>query len=500
MYIFLIIYHIYVFIFLVKNNFLSKTEVKFFVFSSLLIFALSSYFICDPNPFISFIFYYILYPNFIKAILIIFIHSYFLCISIDKTKNFIIQSTEKSYFKLELNKAVNAKGQTYFLSKIIKFLKDNNLKRISYVSIIIFYLLNVVIFENRISLWVYFNKKNKTLPISSSKNRIFYLTSNVVNMENIIDKYIEEMKKLIDYLGYNNTIISIVENGDSLDNTRKYLDNFRNYLNKKKILNKFILAKEVEDIRKNYKPFVKGSRLRIEFYSKLRNKCFDYLYELTNVNFNNTIVIFFNDVIFKYEDIINLLSTNKEDFDSVCGLDMYSHYFYDRWVTIDLDGNGLKKYFPFFINKEAQDLIYNHKPIRVFSCWNGVIAFKANSLKDKQLHFRYKINYTLPKYLLNTANKNYYESECTYFNIDLFSLGFSKKFINPDVRVVYRREDYFNAKYYIPSILHITYSFILYFIGISRKRNRLMSDYETREIKLNEIIKNWYYENKNCNN
>ena len=78
----------------------------------------------------------------------------------------------------------------------------------------------------------------------------------------------------------------------------------------------------------------------------------------------------------------------------------------------------------------------------------------------------------------------------------LFSLGFSKKFINPDVRVVYRREDYFNAKYYIPSILHITYSFILYFIGISRKRNRLMSDYETREIKLNEILKNWYYENK----
>ena len=44
--------------------------------------------------------------------------------------------------------------------------------------------------------------------------------------------------------------------------------------------------------------------MSIEFYSKLRNKCFDYLYELTNVNFNNTIVIFFNDVIFKYEDII----------------------------------------------------------------------------------------------------------------------------------------------------------------------------------------------------
>ena len=87
---------------------------------------------------------------------------------------------------------------------------------------------------------------------------------------------------------------------------------------------------------------------------------------------------------------------------------MYSHYFYDRWVTIDLDGNGLKKYFPFFINKEAQDLILNHQPIRVFSCWNGIIAFKANSLRNKQLQFRYKRNYTIPKYLLNTANKNYY--------------------------------------------------------------------------------------------
>ena len=167
------------------------------------------------------------------------------------------------------------------------------------------------------------------------------------------------------------------------------------------------MRKEVEDIRKKVKPFIKSSRLRIEFYAKLRNKCFDYLYELSNIDFNNTIVIYFNDVMFRYEDIINLLSTNKEDFDSVCGLDMYSHYFYIRWVTIDLDGNGLKKYFPFFINKEAQDLILNHQPIRVFSCWNGIIAFKANSLRNKQIQFRYKRNYTIPKYLLNTANKNY---------------------------------------------------------------------------------------------
>ena len=43
------------------------------------------------------------------------------------------------------------------------------------------------------------------------------------------------MKKLINYLGFNNVIISIVENGDSVDNTRKYLENFQNYLNNKNI-------------------------------------------------------------------------------------------------------------------------------------------------------------------------------------------------------------------------------------------------------------------------
>ena len=285
-------------------------------------------------------------------------------------------------------------------------MKDKKLQRISCIILALFFLIDVFLFENRISLWIYFNKKNKTLPISFSKKKIFYITSNIVNMENIIENYIEEMKKLIDYLGEKNIIISIVEYGDNADNTRIYLEDFKNYLNEKKI-NKFILRKEVEDIRKKVKPFIKSSRLRIEFYAKLRNKCFDYLYELSNIDFNNTIVIYFNDVMFRYEDIINLLSTNKEDFDSVCGLDMYSHYFYIRWVTIDLDGNGLKKYFPFFINKEAQDLILNHQPIRVFSCWNGIIAFKANSLRNKQIQFRYKRNYTIPKYLLNTANKNY---------------------------------------------------------------------------------------------
>ena len=209
-------------------------------------------------------------------------------------------------------------------------------------------------------------------------------------------------------------ILSIVENGDSTDKTRDYLRVFKTYLDKNKIINKFILSKEVEDKRKKIQPFQKYGPLRIEFYSLLRNKCLDFIYEIPNLNFDNTKIIFFNDIYYKYEDIINLISTNNEDYDAVCALD-FKHNFYDRWVSIDLDGNSLLKYFPFIVNKEAQDQIINHKPFRVFSCWNGVIVFTASPLKNRALQFRYtkanerkkyKINNILndliPKYLNNS--------------------------------------------------------------------------------------------------
>ena len=269
------------------------------------------------------------------------------------------------------------------------------------------FIAQIIIFLNRIRIWVYLNDKEKTIPNSALKNTTFYITSNLVNIGSIIDNYIEQLKYLIDYLGEKNVIISIVENEDSIDNTRNILSNFQNYLTEKKILNKFYLKREIEDPRKLNKPFVKYSRLRIEYFAKLRNKCLEFLYEIPNIDFNNTIALFLNDIVFKFEDIINLLSTNNEDFDVACALDMNDKTFYDRWVSIDLEGDGMRKYFPFFINKEAQDLVVNHKPIRVFSCWNGAIAFRASSLKDKNIQFRNKINYTQPFHNLNNPHTDY---------------------------------------------------------------------------------------------
>ena len=219
-----------------------------FLFISLCSYSFSFYIICDPNPLICIFTYYIFFPDFFKAILIIIFHT---CLiykySNIKEYNYInnLDYKKSNYFY--------NRNEYYFLSDFIKYFKKNNNRLyMLLIFLILFFSINIIIFINRIKIWIYLNKKEKTLPIASSKNTTFYITAMIANMEGIIVNFIEEMKKLIYYLGKENVIISIVENGDSKDKTRDYLKEFKTYLDKNKIINKFILKREVEDPRKKY--------------------------------------------------------------------------------------------------------------------------------------------------------------------------------------------------------------------------------------------------------
>ena len=499
----LFLYNIYIIsLKLIKKYILmNKKDILCFLFASLFAYFFSYIIICDPNPINGLIAYYIFFPNFFKAILIIIFHTYFFSFcKFYKNQNYkYINNINSNNLVIKFKKGyLYNRTSNYFLSDVINYLKNN--KNIFLILLILFFSINITIFVNRIKIWIYFNSKEKTLPISSSKNTTFYITAMIANMEGIIINFIEEMKKLIYYLGKENIIISIVENGDSKDKTRYFLREFKAFLDKSKIINKFMLTKEIEDPRKKLNSSRKHrhlrDKLRIQFYSLLRNKCLNLIYEIPNLDFDNTRIIFFNDIYYKYEDIINLLSTNKEDYDAVCALD-FSKHFYDRWVSIDLDGNSLLKYFPFITNKEAQDLILNHKPFRVFSCWNGVTVFTASPLKNKTLQFRYKKNKEKIKYQINNCRNVSYESECTYLHIDLFSLGYTKKFINPEVRVTYEYLYYFKRKYYYPFFKDIKSYINLYFKSFKLKRNKFMSDYKSKSIKFNSMVENWYFENRN---
>ena len=513
-YIAIIIHNIYTLFYIIKANLKSEQyKIVYSVLFSLLLYYVTYYLICDTNPRFYIIVYYIFYPNFFKAVLIVFIHTFIVSkfsieCDLQKIQNKlncdIITLSHVPIPQNTKNEESQAKEKSnyYFLCSYTNYFWNHKQHLLMFVLfLIIMIAVEIYVFMNRIKLWVYYNDRNKTLPIASSRKTKYFIAATVHNMEKVIDDYIIEMKKLINYLGGENVIISIVENGDSTDKTRERLVSFMEYLNDTLIDNRMILDHEIDDPRINKSDpnslennFL--SNLRIKYYAQLRNRCLDYIYEIPNLNFSNTKVIFFNDIIFEYENIINLLSTNNEDYDAVCGLDFYD-CFYDSWVSIDLSGYSLRHDFPFFVNKEGQDLVINHKPVRVFSCWNGVMAFTAEPLKDKKIKFRYELNADRDiQYFLNADQQFNYESECTYFHIDLYSLGYGKKFINPDVRVAYEYKYYYLQKMYYPNEKEHNVYKQLYNEGYLMKRNKDMSNYKDRILPLKGELYNWYSYNK----
>ena len=507
-YVFIVLYNAYISIFVLIENFANnKIKIKLFIIASILIYFFSYFIIFDANPFLIVIFYYRFFPYFWKAFFIVFIHSYILSKFLREENNYKLilnnsENNENISLKRRIHNFFNASNKYYYLSGFFNCVCKNK-KRffIFLICLILIILLDIKIFINRIKFWVFFNDKSKTLPKMSSSNTTFYITSTIANVESIIKDYIKEMIKLINYLGKENVIISIVENNDSLDNTTLYLEKFKKYLDEQKIINRFYLNHDIADEREDLLIFTQHDEgyLRVKFLSQLRNRCLELLYDMPNLNFTNTKIIFFNDIIFEYENIINLLSTNNEDYDAVCGLDFYD-IFYDSWVSIDLSGYSLRHDFPFFVNKEGQDLVINHKPIRVFSCWNGVTVFTAEPLKDRKIQFRYELHEErIVEHYLNSDQKFWFESECTYFHIDLFSLGYTKTFINPDVRVAYLYEYYNQKKDGYITIKDLKMYFKAYRKSLYEKRNKNMCNYKDKNITLSNTLLDWYNENKKEN-
>ena len=496
-YLILLLYYIYMVYKYIKFELKNNNEVIKFVGNSIFHFLFSYFIIYEPNPVYYLFTFYFPFADFFKALFIIMFHSY----SLSKYEIKNIDEPNQIINTFDLNNNVEILNHenlanyeiSYFFSDVIYFFKNN--KKKLFQSICFLIIIKLILFYYYSKFWIFFKSKEKTLPISTTKNIQYYITACVLNMEPIIVDYIKEMKKLINYLGEKNIIVSIVENGDSKDNTRQYLKEFKKYLDYKLITNKFVLNHEIEDPRKKENLTKEEIAYgRIQYLVTLRNKCFELLYQIPNLEFEKIKIINFNDIVFSYEDIIKLISTNNEDYDVVCAMDYYFN-FYDSWVSIDLDGNHLLGNFPYFINKEGQDQYINKKPIRIFSCWNGVIAFNASFFKNKKMNFRVENlsnNANGEKCDCNNDEIAVYESECTYFNIDMETLGFTKRFINPEVKVAYNYKCYYFSKYILPNTFELIFYFINYFRSFFTKRNKDMSNLKSNNISYIKKLKNWY--------
>ena len=312
-------------------------------------------------------------------------------------------------------------------------------------------------------LFIYFYPKSHFI----DKEEKYFICANLFNNENILPQWIRELKKLIFYLGINNVYISIFENGDSKDKTAFYLNNFHEYLEEKKIPNKIVTTHIIE----------KKGKKRIEFLSEIRNKALEYLYEIPNINFNKTRIIFLNDIIYNYQDVIKLISTNKRDYDVVCPLD-FIHCFYDVWVSIDLSGNHFKNEYPYFYDKISSDAIVNDEIIRVFSCWNGMVSMKALPFKNKMIYFR------------NSSKED--TSECTLMNSDLYLNGFQKVLLNPNIKVAYEYYYYFLCKIWIQTRKNFYDYFQWYFSYNNYSNLYVTEDLKSKFLPLHPKLKRYY--------
>ena len=390
----------------------------------------------------------------------------------DKNEDNIDNEKKEEIKKEESND--NNKNKEYikrfFLSREIDYLWDNKESLIWFFICLI--LLRIAIYFYEIKYWVLIEDN----PFDNSKNpsqnkTIYYISAVIYNMEPIIKDWISEMKQLIDYLGRDRVIVSIVENGDSTDKTRKHLKFFENYLINNKVVNLINFEKRES----------KEGVDRIRFLAKFRNRSLDLLYKIGDLDFDNTKIIFFNDIIYRYEDILKLLFTNNGNYDTVCAMDYYEG-FYDTWASIGLDGKQFRRYFPYFYNKELQDAYINGEVIRTFSCWNGVTVINAKVFEDRD------------KLFFRTGTK-IRQSECTLLHADMYWMGYRKIFVNTQVAVAYTYEYYYKNHYLYPWTKNLITYFYYYFKYGFIKRNYNMTNLVDENItmynNLDQIVKEY---------
>ena len=429
---------------------------KLYIFIKYIFIYLLSYFLIkDPNPFYNFFTFYLPFQNLFRGIFIIIFTTFSL-----NNKIFNVNFEEK-----EKNDNKPKKYNAFFLSDLFDYFRRN--KKHFLLLLLFLIIIKLSIYFYNIKFWIYLSPKENVLVSDSINNTKYYICSIICNAETIIVDWISQLKLLINYLGKENVYISILENADSKDNTAKYLSEFKNYLDENNIKNKIVLEKILE----------KGEKERIIYLGYLRDLSMDYLYEIPNLNFSNTKIIFLNDIIYRYQDIVKLLSTNGgsyDSYDSVCALDFYEG-FYDSWASQLLDGIYFRRYYPYMSNKEAQDAVLNNELIRTFSCWNGVTVFWAKAFEDRILFFRhgYKIR----------------QSECLLIHSDMHLMGFQKTLVDPTVKVAYTYEYYYKNYYLYPWTKNIITYFFYYFRYLFEKRNYKMTNIKDRGIEMDKTFK-----------
>ncbi|KAJ6601178.1 cryptococcal mannosyltransferase 1-domain-containing protein [Mycena vulgaris] len=187
----------------------------------------------------------------------------------------------------------------------------------------------------------------------------------------ILPYWIKEFTKVIYYLGTANVFISIVES-NSWDGTAEMLDEWKGTLDGMGVAH---LIRTRDQTVPRPADMSAGSS-RIEFLSATRNLALAPLVEHGGYD----IVLFSNDVLIEAESVVELLKTKDGEWDMVCGLDLARWGLYDAWVVRDRLGRLASSLWPYFLEDAGMQAVMEDEPAPVFTCWNGIVAFRADPI------------------------------------------------------------------------------------------------------------------------
>ncbi|KAK7534814.1 cryptococcal mannosyltransferase 1-domain-containing protein [Phyllosticta citribraziliensis] len=178
---------------------------------------------------------------------------------------------------------------------------------------------------------------------------------------------------------------------------------------------------------------------RIPYLSKLRNKTLKPLVDLEKQGERFDKVIFLNDVVFKAEDVINLLATNGGKYAAACALDFkVAPLFYDTFALRDADGHEpISISFPYFRSATSRRAFTSGNPVvPVSSCWNGIVAMDAVPFYTALNPLRFR------GFEDGLAKEHVEGSECCLIHADNPYSSAHGVFVNTAVRVAYNKEAY----------------------------------------------------------
>ncbi|KAI0160377.1 glycosyltransferase family 69 protein [Xylariaceae sp. FL1272] len=285
----------------------------------------------------------------------------------------------------------------------------------------------------------------------TSVNTTVFIASVHRNTEVILTTaWNDAVLNLIDYLGPENVFFSAVESGSQDDSKTALLDLQRS-LDAKGVPNKISLGltvwEQLEEIETRPSQREPGwiwnkaesqfELRRIPYLSRVRNDAMEPLERLAAKGRTFDKVLWINDVVFDTEDIVTLFNTRGGKYAAACSMDYKSSpQYYDTFAL--RDDMGLKTmslHWPWFQSPTSKAAAEKNAPVRVSSCWNGIVVFDSDPFyADPPLKFR-GIDDSL-------ADLHVEGSECCLVHADNYLSVNKGVWLNPNVRVGYTVDAY----------------------------------------------------------